>query len=77
MTMRVHAQATSKTIRLPDPYMQRMVVPELGFGRYEITVNGKAPYDFTRIYVINSTDENCAAREGLDRFVAEFEGRNH
>lgn len=75
--MRVDARATLKTLRRPCAATQRTVVPELGFGRYEITVNGKAPYDFERVYVINSPNENLAAREGLDRFVAEFEGRTH
>ena len=75
--MRVDAQAVSKVIRTADPEMIKTVVPELGFGRYEITVTGLPPYDFTRVYVINGPNETFAARQGLDRFVEEFRRGTH
>ena len=71
--MRVNAQATIKILRKPAPNVRQMQFPEVGFGSYDVTVVGEAPFDFIRIYPIFAPDENQAARQGLDRFVAEFD----
>ena len=44
----------------------------VGLGLYRVEVWGEEPHDFVRIYDIEAKDENLAAREGLDRFQAEF-----
>lgn len=45
-----------------------------GLGRFRVEVWGvEEPYDYVRIYVIQHKSDNHAAREALDRFVAEME----
>lgn len=53
-----------------------------GLGKFKVTVWGKEPHDYVRTYEIQGKDDNMAAREGLDRFVAEItrlleEGKGH
>ncbi len=43
-----------------------------GLGRFKVTVWGKEPHDYVRIYEIQAKEDNIAAREGLDRFVEEI-----
>lgn len=43
-----------------------------GLGRFRVSVWGKEPHDYVRIYDIQAQDDNMAAREGLDRFVEEI-----
>lgn len=40
-----------------------------GLGKFRVTVYGKEPHDYVRIYEIQAKDDNVAAREGLDRFL--------
>lgn len=63
---RVLANATVDLIRQAD----------VGLNRYRVEVYGKEPHDFVRIYDISSKTDNAAAREGLDRFVAEMEAKD-
>lgn len=42
-----------------------------GLGIFRVTVWGKEPHDYVRIYDIQAKDDNIAAREGLDRFTTE------
>ena len=46
-------------------------------GLFRVHVWGKEPHDYTRTYEIAAEDDNMAAREGLDRFVAEIERLVH
>lgn len=44
-----------------------------GLGKYRVEVWGAfEPYDYVRIYVIRAKSEDQAAREGIDKFVAEI-----
>lgn len=44
-----------------------------GLGKYRVEVWGAVePYDYVRIYVIRAKSKDLAAREGIDRFVAEI-----
>lgn len=43
-----------------------------GLGKFKVEVWGKEPTDYVRIYEITARDDNMAAREGLDRFVADI-----
>ena len=43
-----------------------------GLGLFKVTVWGKEPHDYVRIYEIQAKEDNIAAREGLDRFVEEI-----
>lgn len=52
-------------------------VDMIGPGFYRVHVWGKEPHDYTRTYEIVALDDNVAAREGLDRFVAEIERLVH
>lgn len=42
-----------------------------GLGSFRVEVCGELPHDFVKIYTIHAPNEDAAAREGLDRFVAE------
>lgn len=42
-----------------------------GLGLFKVEVWGKPPADFVRTYEIQAKSDNIAAREGIDRFVAE------
>lgn len=44
-----------------------------GLGKFRVTVFGKEPHDYVRIYEIQAKSDNVAAREGLDRFIDEIE----
>lgn len=61
---RVLAKAVVDTIKPSSP---------LFTGRYRVEVWGVEPHDFVRIYEIVAKDPGLAAREGIDRFVEEFE----
>jgi hypothetical protein len=39
---------------------------------FRVTVTGKPPHAYVRIYQIVAKDDNTAAMEGIDRFVKEF-----
>lgn len=41
-------------------------------SRYRVEVWGKEPHDYVRVYEIAAKSDSIAAREGLDRFVAEI-----
>jgi hypothetical protein len=43
-----------------------------GLGKFKVTVWGKEPNDYVRVYEIQGKDDNMAAREGLERFVDEI-----
>ena len=43
-----------------------------GLGKFKVTVWGKEPHDYVRVYEIQAKDDNMAAREGLERFVDEI-----
>jgi hypothetical protein len=44
-----------------------------GLGKFKVNVWGKEPHDYVRIYEIQAKTEGDAAREGIDRFVADIE----
>jgi hypothetical protein len=44
-----------------------------GLGKFRVTVFGKEPHDFVRIYEVQAKDDSAAARECLDRFITEVE----
>ena len=46
-----------------------------GLGVFQVEVWGQPPYDFARIYQIQAKSEDIAARQGIDRFVAEMEAQ--
>ena len=43
-----------------------------GLGKFKVTVWGKEPNDFVRVYEIAAKSDSMAAREGIDRFVEEI-----
>jgi len=43
-----------------------------GLGLFKVTVWGKEPHDYVRVYEIRGKDDNMAAREGLERFVEDI-----
>ena len=43
-----------------------------GLGKFRVTVYGRRPHDYVRIYEIQAKEDNIAAREGLDRFVEDI-----
>jgi hypothetical protein len=43
-----------------------------GLGKFKVTVWGKEPHDYVRVYEIQGKDDNMAAREGLERFAEEI-----
>lgn len=43
-----------------------------GLGKFKVTVWGKEPHDFVRVYEIAAKSDSMAAREGIDRFVEEI-----
>jgi len=47
--------------------------PSGGLGKFRVEVWGKEPHDYVRIYDISAKSDDAAAREGLDRFVADIE----
>lgn len=63
--MRVFCNATVDVIDAPPAHGQ-------GLGKFKVTVYGREPHDYVRIYEIQGKDDNMAAREGLDRFVEEI-----
>ncbi len=63
--MRVDASATVDVIDAPPSNGG-------GLGVFKVRVWGVDPHNYVRIYEIKAQDDNMAAREGLDRFVAEF-----
>lgn len=62
----VRAKAIVDVISPPPPSGK-------GLGKYRVECFGVEPYDFVRIYVIMARSEDFAARDGLDKFVAEIE----
>lgn len=42
-------------------------------GLFRVKVWGQPPYDETRFYEIQATNENSAAQQGINRFVFEME----
>lgn len=43
-----------------------------GLGKFRVTVYGKEPHDFVRIYEVQAKSDTIAARECLDRFIDEI-----
>jgi len=60
----IYANAVVDVIDEPPPYG--------GLGKFKVTVWGKEPHDYVRVYEIQGKDDNMAAREGLERFVEEI-----
>lgn len=65
LSQRIYANATLDVIDEPPAHGH-------GLGKFRVTVYGKEPHDYVRIYEIQAKDDNMAAREGLDRFVEEI-----
>lgn len=63
--MRIFANAVVDVIDAPPAHGQ-------GLGKFKVTVWGKEPHDFVRIYEIQAKEDNIAAREGIDRFVEDI-----
>ena len=61
----IYANAVVDVIDAPPAHGQ-------GLGLFKVTVWGKEPHDYVRVYEIQGKDDNMAAREGLDRFVEEI-----
>ena len=61
----IYCSATVDVIDAPPAHGQ-------GLGKFTVTVYGREPHDYVRIYTIQGRDDNSAAREGLDRFVADI-----
>jgi len=62
----VLANAIVDTLKPPTP---------LALGLFKVEVWGVEPYDYVRTYEIKSKNDNLAAQEGINRFVAEMETR--
>jgi hypothetical protein len=60
----VLASATVDTINSATPQK---------IGLFRVKVWGQPPYDETRFYEIQATNENSAAQQGINRFVFEME----
>ena len=43
-----------------------------GLGKFRVTVFGKEPHDFVRIYEVQEKSDTIAARKCLDRFIDEI-----
>jgi len=63
----IYANAVVDVVDAPPAHGQ-------GLGKFKVTVWGKEPHDYVRIYEIQALDDNMAAREGLDRFVKDISG---
>lgn len=70
----IYANAVVDVIDAPPAHGQ-------GLGKFKVTVWGKEPHDYVRVYEIQGKDDNMAAREGIERFVDEIsrllEGKGH
>ena len=44
-----------------------------GLGLFKVTVWGKEPHDYVRVYEIQAKNDTLAAQEGIRRFVEEME----
>ena len=70
----IYANAVVDVIDAPPAHGQ-------GLGLFKVTVWGKEPNDYVRVYEIQGKDDNMAAREGIERFVNEIssllESRGH
>jgi hypothetical protein len=62
----IMANAIVDAIEEPPPHGQ-------GLGSFKVTVYGKEPHDYVRIYTIQAKSDDKAAREGLERFVSDIE----
>jgi len=60
----VLASATVDVLKSATPQRQ---------GLFKVKVWGQPPYDETRFYEIQATNENLAAQQGINRFVFEME----
>lgn len=49
------------------------IVDEIDPNLFCVTVTGKEPYAFTRIYQIFAKSDTLAAQDGIKRFVDEME----
>jgi len=58
----IHASAVVDVIEPPPPHGK-------GLGKFKVEVWGKEPHDYVRVYEIFASNDDAAAREGLDRFV--------
>ena len=45
----------------------------INLGNFRVEVWGKEPYDYVRVYEIQSKNDTLAAQEGIRRFVEEME----
>jgi hypothetical protein len=51
----------------------RAIVDRITNTRWKVECWGEPPHDYVRVYTIDAVSDNMAAREGIDRFVAEME----
>lgn len=61
----IYANAVVDVIDAPPAHGQ-------GLGKFTVTVYGREPHDYVRIYQITAKKDDEAAREGLDRFVSDI-----
>jgi hypothetical protein len=61
------ASATVDVLRPATPKKQ---------GLFKVKVWGVAPHDYTRYYEIEARNDNIAAQQGINRFVAEISKLN-
>lgn len=59
----VLCKAYVEIIKAPTPHRP---------GDFEVVVMGEEPHDYVRTYRIKAKNDSMAAREGIDRFVAEI-----
>jgi len=61
----IYANAVVDVIDKPPAHGQ-------GLGKFTVTVYGREPHDYVRIYQISGKSEDVAAREGLEKFVSDI-----
>ena len=62
----IYANAVVDIVQAPPAHGQ-------GLGTFKVTVWGKEPHDYARVYTIDAKSDTFAAQEGLRRFVEEIE----
>lgn len=61
----IQANAVVDVIDAPPPHGG-------GLGKFKVTVWGREPNDYVRIYELQAKSDSMAARDGIDRFVEEI-----
>lgn len=49
------------------------LVQEVPRKKWEVTVTGVTPYDYTKVYTLAADTDNAAAQEGLRLFVLDVQ----